>query len=519
VNAAHLAGSSAELELLVRATLLIGAAWAAAAGLRRAGASASVRHVAWLLGILALLALPLLWWFAPALLLPILGPEAAGPATAALAPPASLAEPAAPAADDWGWTQLLLGAYAAGALLQLLRIAVFRRMLARLWSDSEAPQDLSWQRLATALSSDIGLSRTVEIRIARVTAMPMTWGTLAPKLLLPPEADEWPAEQRRLVLIHELAHVARRDSLSRSAASLACALYWFHPGVWFAARQMRIEQEHAADDRVLAAGAPAHRYALSLLHLAGRAEDRSRSGHAAAMASMCQLERRLVAITTPARRELPGPALLAAATAVAAGATLLVSAGVPVSTWSTVPTALQAAEPAAIAPAQHATAPQGPFEPQPSGSAGEAAPPAQGGASGDPEGRATAPPTGSANPAVQAEQYVTGRPQEAATSTAVVLLDPRAAIGGNPAQALGQRRQGAAYGPSLPQAPADSDASDARLPVLTDRRGRGDAGTRGSSDRFRLPVRFVAPGMPLNSPSGAAPPSPRLTLSLDSDLR
>ena len=50
----------AEFGLALRATLLIGAAWAAAAVLRTAGASAATRHVAWLLGIVALLALPLL---------------------------------------------------------------------------------------------------------------------------------------------------------------------------------------------------------------------------------------------------------------------------------------------------------------------------------------------------------------------------------------------------------------------------------------------------------------------------
>src|SRR5205085_2984594 len=109
----------------------------------------------------------------------------------------------------------------------------------------------------SSAAREVRLSGSVELRIARGPAMPMTWGTLAPKILLPAEAHLWSPERRRLVLLHELAHVARRDSLSRSAAALVCVLYWFHPGVWLAARQLRLEQEYAADDRVLKAG-PRH---------------------------------------------------------------------------------------------------------------------------------------------------------------------------------------------------------------------------------------------------------------------
>ena len=176
----------------------------------------------------------------------------------------------------------------------------------------------------------------------------MTWGTLAPKVLLPAEASQWPPERRRLVLLHELAHVARRDSFSRSMASLACALYWFHPGAWLAARQMRIEQEHAADDRVLMAGGSAQAYALSLLHLAGGPGARPRFDQAAAMAGMCQLERRLVSITGPARRNRPGSFFLSSSALLAGLTTLLAAAGVPVSASSALPGRFQA-KPTAMA--------------------------------------------------------------------------------------------------------------------------------------------------------------------------
>ncbi len=352
--------AGAALELILRATLLVGLAWAAAASLRRTGASAAARHRAWQLGILALLALPIAWWLAPPLRLPILPPAQA---VAAVAPPdASPLDVAPPAADGAaGWSLLLL-LYLAGVVAVLLRIALSRHLVSRLWRDAEPEPDPDWQTLLADLSRETGLSRAVRLRIAREAAMPMTWGTLAPKLLLPVEARAWTGERRRLVLLHELAHVARRDSFGRSAASLACALYWFHPGIWFAARRLRLEQEHAADDRVLQAGARPKSYARSLLDLAYSPGDMRWPDHAAAMAGMNQLERRLVAITGSPRREVPGAIFHSASAAITVLTVLAVAASLPVRPLpplSALPVApaLPAAD-AAAAPVERAAGPE-----------------------------------------------------------------------------------------------------------------------------------------------------------------
>src|SRR5262249_9595049 len=80
--------------------------------------------------------------------------------------------------------------------------------------------------------------------------------------------SEWSAERRHVVLVHELAHVARLDYLAQVVATIVCALFWFHPFVWLAASRLRLEAEHAADDRVLAGGTPSVSYAAHLLELA-----------------------------------------------------------------------------------------------------------------------------------------------------------------------------------------------------------------------------------------------------------
>lgn len=477
-------------ELAVRATLLIGAAWAAAAMLRKAGASAAARHMAWLLGIGALLALPLIWWLAPPLRLPILRPEAATVAAAALAPAGGAAPSAAAGAP--GWSFMLLVAYLIGAAALLLRFASSRYLVSRLWRDAEPARGAGWQALLSRVSREMRLSQPVQLRIARGPAMPMTWGTLTPKVLLPAEAGAWPAERRRLVLLHELAHVARRDSFSRSLASLACALYWFHPGVWLAARQLRLEQEYAADDRVLNAGAAARSYARSLLDLARRVGERNRPDHAAAMAGMCQLERRVVSITADARRELPGPFFLSASAAIAALVMLAVAAGVPVRPLPAVPEPL----PSETAPPPVRVVPmpaEGGAERE-AGMAERAAidPRAESRSrdSNDDFAAAVAPP--------QADGYAPEAAGQQIATAAQGHEDPAfqsAAIGRDGQIALPSLQQPAVYGPLLPRPIAEERASDPRIPASLrpgNSRRSANAGAAGDQGGQAAPARARA---------------------------
>ena len=500
MTAALLAAGPAALGLVVRATLLIGAAGAAAFLLRKSGASAATRHVAWLLGIAALLALPLFWWLAPPLPLPILRAETTVAAAATLPPPAGAAADIASGARGWGGA--LLDVWLLGVAAMLLRFAFCRHMVSLLWGEAEPARDPAWQDLLAAVSREMRLSRPVELRLARGPAMPMTWGTLAPRVLLPAEACAWSPGRRRLVLLHELAHVARRDSLSRSAASLACALYWFHPGAWFAARQLRMEQEHAADDRVLKAGAGARTYASSLFDLARRVGERVWPEHAAAMAGMCQLERRLVSITAPAHREPPRPFFLYAAAAIAAAVTLTVATGLPVRRSLALP------DPPGMEPVPLAT--PSPPAPAESGSEPEAqAPP-----------RADLAPPGERSPRELSDGFEASRapaqhvPEEGRGLEAgqgqiepAAQRDENGSLPGAPAglhaQAPAQPR--AVYGPPRPQPLTEEQASDPRIPAALRRDNEGrraNAGAGGERGIRPFPVQLreggglrISPGL------------------------
>ncbi|MDB5384707.1 MAG: blaR1 4 [Planctomycetaceae bacterium] len=155
-----------------------------------------------------------------------------------------------------------------GVLCSLVPLAVGLLQLAALRRRSRPVDDQHWLALLDELRAQLPIRRRVQLRQSDGAGAPLTWGSLQPVLLVPNEAGEWPAQRRRLVLLHELAHIRRWDWLTQLIAHLACAIYWFNPLVWLAARQMRIERERACDDLVLASGARASDYALELLTLA-----------------------------------------------------------------------------------------------------------------------------------------------------------------------------------------------------------------------------------------------------------
>ena len=300
--------------IVAKSTLLLSAAGLAARGLRRG--SAAARHLVWSLALGGAMALP-------ALALVVPGWK---PAFLAILHPAAVATGIGSAAGAAGapalpLTALLVAVWAAGAAWVLARLAIGLRAAARLARHAEPVEDAEWTELLERLGRAMEVRRPVLLLRSAEAAMPLTWGALRPAILLPAEADAWPAERRRVVLLHELAHVARRDCLVQTLAQVCCALYWFHPGAWWAAREMRIEREQACDDRVLAAGARASDYAGHLLDVA-RSYRAPLCAAAIAMAAPSQLEGRVRAVLE-ARRDRRG--VTRRTGAVCAGAVLLAS--------------------------------------------------------------------------------------------------------------------------------------------------------------------------------------------------
>lgn len=160
---------------------------------------------------------------------------------------------------------------------------------------------------AEVLSASLGIVRDVRVMTWDGPTMPMTWGALRPVVLLPASARQWPEARRREVLTHELAHVSRGDWAARILAALVCALQWFNPLAWMAARRLRDEQELACDDAVLAGGAQPSAYAAHLLEVARslRSPVFGVTSASVAMARPSQLTGRLLAMLDASRQRTP----------------------------------------------------------------------------------------------------------------------------------------------------------------------------------------------------------------------
>lgn len=158
-----------------------------------------------------------------------------------------------------------------GAAVVMLRNALAHVGLMR-WVRKARP-DLSpaWEATLRRVASDAALRRPLRVLESDHSASPCTFGLVRPVILLPAAGADWPEAQRRFTLQHELAHVRRLDYFTTQIASLACALHWYNPLVWFAAVQARKLQEQACDDVVLNAGGTPSDYAQFLVGIAGGA--------------------------------------------------------------------------------------------------------------------------------------------------------------------------------------------------------------------------------------------------------
>jgi TonB family protein len=150
----------------------------------------------------------------------------------------------------------------------------------------------------------------VDVLESGAGSMPMTFGILRSAVFMPSDAGAWSHDRRRIVLLHELAHVRRGDVVTHLLARAALAVYWWNPLAWKAWREFLKERERATDDLVLNAGARASEYANHLLEVARTMHSAPGLGCAAvAMARRSQLEGRLMSILDAGvNRRAPGRA-------------------------------------------------------------------------------------------------------------------------------------------------------------------------------------------------------------------
>ncbi|HEY6946110.1 MAG TPA: M56 family metallopeptidase [Candidatus Acidoferrum sp.] len=291
----------------VKATFVLTLAAIAARAMRNS--SAAMRHHAWAIGIACSLALPVLTILLPSWHSATLSNAArfwgaahavGGDVTLPKLPSTVIdAAVASPLSGRLLGLTLLL--WALGAFFVAARLLAGLARLAWLSAHSAPLAEEGWAQMVLSQCKQLGIARPVRILLSSDPgSMPLTWGFLRPRILLPAGAMEWSLERRSTVLSHELAHIARHDWLAQIFAELTRAVYWFHPLMWFAAAKLRSESERACDDSVLNSGVDPSHYANQLLELARTLKNAHRGWSTAlAFVRPTNLERRFIAMLNP----------------------------------------------------------------------------------------------------------------------------------------------------------------------------------------------------------------------------
>jgi bla regulator protein BlaR1 len=271
---------------------LLTALVAAATWLLR-GRSPRLRHALWLLVLVKALLPPSLaapwgigaWGVAPAMAelerngVAWTGIAAMTPVDANATEAAVAAEGNATAITGKGSLSIadeLFALWAAGALLLFGVVAIrywrLRRAIRRMEAVEEGPLRIELERVAMAWGS----RRVPDLSLSAANSSPFLIGTFHPAIVLPAAMGSWSDEEIRAVLLHELTHWRRRDPWIGWVQAAVQALFWFHPCVWLANRQIRQEREAACDAAVLDGGSVAPQaYGETLLKIVGAARGRS----------------------------------------------------------------------------------------------------------------------------------------------------------------------------------------------------------------------------------------------------
>ncbi|HEX6164046.1 MAG TPA: M56 family metallopeptidase [Vicinamibacterales bacterium] len=243
-----------ELSLLAKASLILVGGLAITAFAKTARASA--RHLVIATAFAALIALPLLIAFVPAMAIDV-------PVAAAASRPAPVSPPIAATpritdavstaargdVPDLSLAEWARIAWAAGTIAFLVPIA---SVLWRLSMIRRTGLPVAWHRAELARLADArGVSLPVELLEHEAVPGPMTFGIRRPVIVLPVDAREWSAAELRRALVHEIEHIQRGDWLMQIVARTVAAFYWFHPLVWMAWRRLCLEAERSCDDAVV----------------------------------------------------------------------------------------------------------------------------------------------------------------------------------------------------------------------------------------------------------------------------
>jgi uncharacterized protein (TIGR03435 family) len=307
---------------------LIGLVYAAARALARP-ARPNVRYLLACTALGTMLAAPVVTWSLlrvpgaalAAVSTPVSAPVSGAGPKAYQAPLPTLFIAAGFRVPAQSWTPWVVAVWLAGTLAFCLRLAGGWAAATRLRSTLVGVPSDEWQQAFDRLKTRLRLSQPVRLLISALAESPMVVGWLHPVVLLPTAAlTGLEPAQIEMLLLHELEHIRRGDYLVNILQSIAEALLFYHPAVWWVSGHIRAERELCCDDRAVSLTGDFLTYARALAAI-----ERLRVAPVAVAAnggSLVHRIARLLGQPRPAQRAYSAPG--------AAAVVLLVTAGLAI---------------------------------------------------------------------------------------------------------------------------------------------------------------------------------------------
>ncbi len=134
-----------------------------------------------------------------------------------------------------------------------------------------SPQDTpNLNRIIAECRSIVGLRKQVTLVLTEAIAVPVVYGILKPKLLLPENMYEKLSEEElKYIVLHELSHLKRRDIQVNCIITMLKIVHWFNPILFFAFSRMKYDREVACDALAMShlQSDEYKEYGLTMIHL------------------------------------------------------------------------------------------------------------------------------------------------------------------------------------------------------------------------------------------------------------
>lgn len=138
-------------------------------------------------------------------------------------------------------------------MVKCIQVFTGLRYVQRLRKQNVYPALHEWTEKTKQLAKKMGIIHPVTLLQSAKLNAPVTVGCLKATILVPLGLlANLPPDQVEAVLLHELAHIRRKDYLVNLLQSVAETIFFFNPAILWISSLIRQEREAACDDLVLA---------------------------------------------------------------------------------------------------------------------------------------------------------------------------------------------------------------------------------------------------------------------------